>query len=247
MSAHRTDALVAALRSAVVEGRIAPGEKLPSENELIAEHGVSRTVVREAITALRAEGLVRTRRGAGSYALTPPTQPGSGWPSRPVRTPAERRALLELRTGIESEAAGLAAARRADGDLAAMRHSLAAFRTAADAPATALEHDFAFHRAVAAAAANPYLLELVDALGPTMIAMPRHRLETSPDGVPSGEAGTDGASRAFGAVAEEHAAVLAAIEDGDPRAAAAAMRTHLTASSRRLLGDGPNGAAHGRG
>ena len=135
MAAHRTEELVAVLRRAVVEGRIAPGEKLPSENELIAAHGVSRTVVREAITALRAEGLVRTRRGAGSYVLTPPAEPSAGWPGRPVRTLKERQSLLELRTGIEAEAAGLAASRRAPEDLAAMRDALESFRSASDGPA----------------------------------------------------------------------------------------------------------------
>ena len=109
MAAHRTEELVVGLRRAVVEGRIAPGEKLPGENELIAAQGVRRTVVREAITARRAAGLVRTREES----LSP----------------------LGLRTGIEAEAAGLAASRRAPEDLAAMRDVLEAFRSAADGPA----------------------------------------------------------------------------------------------------------------
>ncbi|GAA1487594.1 FadR/GntR family transcriptional regulator [Brachybacterium sacelli] len=229
MTAHRTADLVAALRRRIVDGEIAPGEKLPSENQLIAAHGVSRTVVREAVTRLQAEGLVRTRRGAGSFALTPPAEQGSGWPARPVRTVAERRALLELRTGLESEAASLAAVRRTAADLAAMGDALARFEDSAGAPAAALEHDFAFHRAVAEAAGNPLLLELIDALGPAMIAMPRHRLDP---------AGADGAGggRGSGAVGHEHAAVLTAITAGDAQAAAAAMRTHLAGSRRRLDG-----------
>jgi len=218
MAAHRTEELVAALRQQIVEGEIGAGEKLPSENELIAEHGVSRTVVREAITRLRADGLVRTRRGAGSFALTPPSEAGSSWPARPVRSLEDRRALLELRTGVESEAAALAAVRRGAGDLTALRDALTAFESAMDTPAAALEHDFAFHRAVATASGNPYLLDLLDALGPTMIVMPRSRLETD----------------AAAAAAAEHTAVLAAIEAGEERAAAAAMRMHLIGSRRRL-------------
>lgn len=218
MAAHRTEELVAVLRRRIVEGEIASGEKLPSENELIAEHGVSRTVVREAITRLRADGLVRTRRGAGSFALTPPAELGSGWPARPVRSLDDRRALLELRAGVECEAAALAAVRRDAGDLAALRHALGGFDAAGGVPAAALEHDFAFHRAVAVAARNPYLLELVDVLGPAMIAMPRARLE----------------SAAASAAAAEHAAVYEAIESGEEQAAAAAMRVHLAGSRRRL-------------
>jgi GntR family transcriptional regulator, transcriptional repressor for pyruvate dehydrogenase complex len=233
VATHRTADLVAELRRRIVDGEIAAGEKLPSENELIAAHGVSRTVVREAIAHLQATGLVRTRRGAGSFALTPPAAPGAGWPVRPVRTVADRRSLLELRTGIEPEAAALAAGRRSEADLAAMADALARFDDSAAAPASALEHDFAFHRAVAEAAGNPFVLDLIDALGPAMITMPRHRLE--PAGAPLGDDG-DGSSRG-GVVGHEHAAVLAAISSRDPLAASAAMRTHLAGSRRRLDGE----------
>lgn len=226
MAAHRTADLVEELRRRIVEGEIAPGQKLPSENELIAAHDVSRTVVREAITRLRADGLVRTRRGAGSYALTPPAESGGAWPARPVRTLADRRALLELRTALESEAAALAADRRSTAQIGAMRDALDRFDAGAGGPAAALEHDFAFHRGIAEASGNPFVLDLIDAAGPEMIAMPRHRLEVS-----------QGSGADAGAVGHEHAAVLAAITDGDARAAAAAMRTHLVGSLRRLTGE----------
>jgi GntR family transcriptional repressor for pyruvate dehydrogenase complex len=72
MSRNLTSALVDDLRARIVDGRISPGERLPSESTLIAEHGVSRTVVREAVARLQAEGLVHTRRGSGSFVLTPP-------------------------------------------------------------------------------------------------------------------------------------------------------------------------------
>ncbi|WP_193106833.1 FadR/GntR family transcriptional regulator [Brachybacterium sp. FME24] len=230
MATHRTAHLVAALRRRIVDGEIVPGEKLPSENELIAAHGVSRTVVREAVTRLQAEGLVRTRRGAGSFALTPPADPSAAWPARPVRTLADRRALLELRTGLESEAAALAATRRTAADLVAMRDALARFDDAAGAPAAALEQDFAFHRAVADAAGNPFVLDLVDALGPAMITMPRHRLSATDPSGSSDMVGGPGCS----AVGLEHAAILAEIAAGDALAASAAMRTHLVGSRRRL-------------
>ena len=108
MSRNLTSALVDDLRARIVDGRISPGERLPSESTLIAEHGVSRTVVREAVARLQAEGLVHTRRGSGSFVLTPPAAPGGT--SRPVRTLQDRRRLLAFRPGVESEAAALAAA-----------------------------------------------------------------------------------------------------------------------------------------
>ncbi|WP_036965542.1 FadR/GntR family transcriptional regulator, partial [Promicromonospora kroppenstedtii] len=100
--------LVETLRARIVNGDIAPGEKLPSEPRLAVEHQVSRTVVREAIARLNLEGLVHTRRGSGSYALTPPTEDDDGAPV--ARSLADRLALVEYRIALETEAAALAAA-----------------------------------------------------------------------------------------------------------------------------------------
>jgi GntR family transcriptional repressor for pyruvate dehydrogenase complex len=217
-----SSALVATLRAQIVDGDIAPGEKLPSEPRLAAEHGVSRTVVREAVARLNIEGLVHTRRGSGSYALTPPAVDAGAEP--PARSVEDRVALLDYRLGIETQTAALAAERRTPAHLAALSARLEELRAAGDHPATAMQHDFGFHRLVAEAAQNRYLLEAVGRLGPQMIAMPRGRLDAH------------GAAR-FATVVHEHQAVLDALTAQDPLAAAAAMRVHLTASRRRLLAE----------
>src|SRR5438093_12044034 len=102
--------LVARLAEDITSGKIAPGSQLPTEQELIAATGVSRTVVREAVAALRAEGLVVTRQGVGAFV------PENA--RRPFRVDFDRLSsirevleVMELRTGIEIEAAGLAAER----------------------------------------------------------------------------------------------------------------------------------------
>lgn len=213
--------LVEALRIRIVNGDIAPGEKLPSEPRLATEHGVSRTVVREAIARLNLEGLVHTRRGSGSYALTPPADDADGAPPL-ARSLADRLALVEYRLALEAEAAALAATRRTPAQLAALADRLDALASSDGHPATAMQHDFAFHRLVAEAAGNRFLLEALDRLGPQMIAMPRGRLDRHDGG-------------RFTAVVQEHRAVLAALESQDPLAAAAAMRVHLAGSRRRLL------------
>lgn len=218
--------LVDALRARIVNGDIAPGEKLPSEPRLAVEHQVSRTVVREAIARLNLEGLVHTRRGSGSYALTPPAHDADGAARPPARTLADRLALVEYRLALEVEAAALAATRRTPAQLAALADRLDALASSDGHPASAMQHDFAFHRLVAEAAANRFLLEALDRLGPQMIAMPRGRLENAPH---------DGGR--FAAVVLEHRAVLAALESQDPLAAAAAMRVHLASSRRRLLAE----------
>ncbi|MEV0890839.1 FCD domain-containing protein [Promicromonospora sp. MEB111] len=217
--------LVETLRTRIVNGDIAPGEKLPSEPRLAVEHQVSRTVVREAIARLNLEGLVHTRRGSGSYALTPPTEDDDGAPV--ARSLADRLALVEYRIALETEAAALAAVRRTPAQLAALADRLGALASSDGHPATAMQHDFAFHRLVAEAAGNRFLLEALDRLGPQMIAMPRGRLDTH-------EATAQDGGR-FTAVVQEHRAVLDALDARDPQAAAAAIRTHLTSSRRRLL------------
>ncbi|MCY1160220.1 MAG: GntR family transcriptional regulator [Citricoccus sp.] len=231
----RTEALVDHLRRRIVNGELAPGHKLPSENQLVAEHGVSRTVVREAMTRLQAEGLVHTRRGSGSFALTPPSGLGAGM-SVPHEVPAssvtERLDLIDYRVAIESEAAALAATRRSDASADAVTRAERDFAERARAeipaqPAELLGLDFAFHRSVAEASGNPLLLEALDVLGPAMIAMPRARLDQSGE-----EADAD---RRSAVVAAEHAAVAAAVVAGDALAAAAAMRSHLRNSARRFL------------
>lgn len=220
--------LVENLRRRIVDGTIPPGEKLPSESALIGEFAVSRTVVREAISRLQAEGLVYTRRGSGSYALTPPVanEESAGGLRRP-RSLEERRALLAFRAGIESEAAALAAANATSGMVAALDNSLAAFDAAGNHAATALSCDFAFHRTVAEASGNSYFVDVLLMLGPAMIAMPPRRLEPADDG---------GQAEGLQRVAVEHAAIRNAIADGDALAAAAAMRLHLVNSRSRLGG-----------
>jgi GntR family transcriptional regulator, transcriptional repressor for pyruvate dehydrogenase complex len=235
MTRNLTATLVDELRARIVDGSFAPGEKLPSENTLIAEHGVSRTVVREAITRLQAEGLVHTRRGAGSFALIPPAAAeGGATAARAAKTLDERRHLLAFRAAIESEAAALAAGRRTGGQLALLDAALAAFDAAGDNPASAMSCDFDFHRSVAEASGNPYIIDAITGFGPAMIAMPPHRLDAAAGGRLPAE------SR-LARVAAEHRSIRDAIEAGDGLAAAAAMRTHLANSRRRL--DGRSGEA----
>ncbi|WP_010525845.1 FadR/GntR family transcriptional regulator [Nesterenkonia sp. F] len=240
MSAGRTAALAEQLRAQIVDGTIGVGEKLPSEAALIAEHAVSRSVVREALSRLQADGLIRTRRGSGSYALTPPTRSTTTAGSAAVggeavaRTPGERRALLEYRIALETEAAGLAARRRDAPRLRLLAEALSGLAAAGDHPADAVEHDFTFHRELAASAQNPHLLRAVDALGPAMIAMPAPRLAHGGSGASTTAEATAARHRQ---VVAEHRTVLEAVVEQDPQAAAAAMRAHLTASRRRLLGE----------
>ena len=216
--------LVSALGERIRDGRVAPGDKLPTEAAIMAEFGVSRTVVREAISKLQAAGLVETRHGIGTFAVGP----GDAAPFRiapeQMATLRDVIAVLELRIGVESEAAALAALRRSEENLAAMRAALAAFGQAIEAGRDAVAPDFQFHLEVARAPQNTHVSDLLASLGAKII--PRARLDG--EGAPSAEH-----LAYLRRVNTEHESILDAIAAGDPDAARAAMRTHLANSRER--------------
>ena len=117
--------VVAGLKDKILAGDLAPGAKLPSESELIEEYAVSRTVVREAVTRLRAEGLVETFQGRGSFVLTVPEPSTFSLESSAIRTHHDVLAMVDFRIGVESEAAALAAARVTTESANAVRTALA--------------------------------------------------------------------------------------------------------------------------
>jgi GntR family transcriptional regulator, transcriptional repressor for pyruvate dehydrogenase complex len=215
--------VVAGLKERILEGDLAPGSKLPSEAELIEAYAVSRTVVREAVTRLRAEGLVETFQGRGSFVLTVPEPTSFQLEATAIRSHHDVLAMVDFRLGVESEAAALAATRVDATGARGIRDALAAF--AAAEPEHAVEADFAFHRAVAAASGNRFYLDLLDSLGPMMIMLPRTRLTDA-------HSLTDATH--VERVAREHDNVAAAVLAGDPDTARAAMRVHLGNTRRRL-------------
>jgi len=221
---NRTATLVEFLRELISTGQIAPGDKLPSENTLIAEHGVSRTVVREAIMRLQAEGLIHTRRGSGSFALTPPRDEADASAGKVPRTLEERRQLLEFRMGFESQAASAAARHLPQGALADMDFALAAFRASGGNASQTMSCDYKFHLAIARASSNPYLVQAIETFGPAMITMPRQRFDE-----PEGQL-----TPRLRQVAEEHESIREAIAAGDQLLAASCMRLHLANSIKRL-------------
>jgi len=217
--------VVETLGDRIRDGRIAAGDKLPTEVDLMAEFGVSRTVVREAISKLQASGLVRTRHGVGTFAV------GLG-NAAPFHIAPEQFAqlrdviaVLELRIGIETEAASLAAQRRHADNLVQMRAALDAIAAALDEGRDAVGPDFQFHLEIARATQNAHFADLIASLG-TMI-IPRARLGAT-DAEPRDE------QRAYlRRVNSEHESIFDAIRNQDSDAARAAMRTHLANSRER--------------
>lgn len=220
----RTEDLVHRLRQEILSGALAPGARLPTEQRLCERLGVSRTVVREAVAALRADGLVITRQGVGAFVSADAQH-------RPFRIDAENLTsiarildLMELRASIETEAAALAAQRRKASHLRELAARLAAFDAALAHGDAAVQADFGFHCAIAEAAGNAFFVDVLHYLGKLVI--PRQSIRVL--------AQTPAAQTAYlRGVQAEHRAIHDAIVARDAPAARAAMLSHLQRSQER--------------
>jgi DNA-binding FadR family transcriptional regulator len=216
--------LVQALGDRIRAGQLQAGDKLPTEAAIMGEFGVSRTVVREAISKLQAAGLVETRHGIGTFALAASDGPAFKIAPEQFSTLQDVIAVLELRIGLETEAAALAAQRRDDANLAVMRTALDAFSRAIESGEDSVPADFQFHQEIARATRNSHFAELMATLGHQII--PRARLEGSS---PPEKEHLAYLRRVMG----EHENIFEAIAARDADAARAAMRTHLSNSRER--------------
>ena len=199
--ASLVDQAIEGMRALLASGEWAVGTRIPAEPALAAALGVSRNTVREAVRALAHLGVLQVRRGDGTYVAAATEMQAL---MRRQVDRVEIAHLLEVRHAIEVRAASLAAERRTDDDLAVLDAIMARRRTALEAGDVVafVAADVDFHVAVVAAAHNPLLVELYDGLVDT--------LRASID-APVGD----------GDLSAEHLAVLQAIRDGDPAAAAA--------------------------
>ena len=208
----------------IATARLPPGARLPTEQEMVEAMGVSRTVVREAVAALRARGLVVTRQGAGAFVAPDADRQPFHLAFDGLPSIAEVLDVMELRASVEVEAAALAAAR---GSAAARRRvdmALKAIDAALDRGESAIAEDFAFHRAIAVATGNPQFGAILEYLGRFII--PRQSIRVAADRF-------EGQRAYLETFQSEHTAISAAILARDPDAAREAMRHHLANSQTR--------------
>jgi GntR family transcriptional repressor for pyruvate dehydrogenase complex len=216
--------LVSSLGERIRDGRLKVGDKMPTEAAIMAEFDVSRTVVREALSKLQASGLVDTRHGIGTFVLGLGDDAGFKISREQYGTLQDVVAVLELRIGLETEAAALAAQRRTEANLEAMRKALDALSYALEHGSDAVAADFLFHQEVARATQNDHFADLMTTLGSRII--PRARLEPA-------QVVTDERREYLRRVNGEHESIFDAISAQDSEGARAAMRTHLANSRER--------------
>ncbi|RUT31297.1 FadR family transcriptional regulator [Arsenicitalea aurantiaca] len=235
-----TDRVKVDLAQLIEMDNLRPGDKLPPAEQLCERFSVSRTVVREAIASLKAEGRLRSRRGSGVFVSEPKRVGGSMFMEAPQDI-GEVLELMEFRMSVEIEAAGLAAERRTETNLLRIEQALAQFARRTAGTSLATEADRAFHRAIADATYNRRFRLFVDDMGDRLI--PRRALRAG---------FTDEKDRAdfLEAIQAEHRDIFEAVSRREPDRARAAMRAHLEGGRRRyrewsLANDLPLAGANG--
>jgi GntR family transcriptional repressor for pyruvate dehydrogenase complex len=216
--------LVERLRDEIESGRLVAGDRLPSESRIVASFGVSRSVVREAIAALRADGLVTSHQGRGIFVAEHAGMRPFRIDPAGLRSLADVLQVMELRTAVEIEMAGLAAVSRTTASLRDIGRALARMDAAIAAGDAAIEADRAFHAAIAKATRNPYFERFLELFGELLI--PRRHVR-------HGDGDAEGRRLYLERIQEEHRAILLAIEAKDPAMARKAARTHLANSRNR--------------
>jgi GntR family transcriptional repressor for pyruvate dehydrogenase complex len=227
-----SDQVTEKLRAQILGGIYEVGQTLPSEQEICNVFGVSRSVVREAISRLKADRLLLTHQGRGTVVAAIVSQRGFQIHNEDAKKVEGTRHILELRIGLEVEAAGLAAINRQDNDLAAMKAALIGMKTATVEKAIdrLVAEDLRFHRAISVASANPHFVRFFDFLEPHLnyaITQTRLRSSKHPQRLDDAQ--------------HEHEMIYISIDQRDPEAARSAARVHVSNTLVRLAtaGDEP--------
>ena len=219
-----SDRIVEVLSADINSGEIQPRERLPSEAELADSFEVSRSVIREAISRMKADGLVVSKQGLGVFVTAADDI------SRPFRiddqdmqNPEVVREIFELRVGVEAEAAALAARRRTKADLRTFKEVFKCLEAGTSDLELGVAADLEFHLAISKLSKNAQISKFTSYLEKILresIRVARHN-----------SARTAGYAEL---VLNEHKAIYEAICKGDAEAARLALRAHLESAQKRL-------------
>lgn len=218
-----TDRVCEALTHLIGSEDFSAGSRLPSEQSMASRFGVSRTVIREAVSRLKSEGLVESRQGSGVFVRERNMDTPFRIDPNLMDCKQSVQEVLELRLALEGEVAALAAARRTPAQMQAIETALEQIRRSEEAGKDGVEDDIVFHRSIAEATGNPHFLALTEFLFNFLINATRITR--------SYEATKRTLSRQ---VKHEHQGIVDAIARQDVEAARAAARRHMECASRRL-------------
>lgn len=214
------EAVVNQIESLIISRQLSPGDAIPSERRLAELLGVSRSVVREAMRILERAGLIAIKPGRGAFVQDPSSQSIS----RPLSFLIRMRAgtienCLEFRRHLEPEIAYLAAERRSEEDLRDMEFFLQEMERDKEIPERFIEHDQAFHSALAESTGNPVFLLVLDSTIDLLHEMRQKTMHIS---------------KPFKRDRQEHTEIFERVRNRDADGARAAMIAHLRSVAKQL-------------
>ncbi|WP_159587851.1 FadR/GntR family transcriptional regulator [Chelativorans xinjiangense] len=221
------DEIAKNISSAIEAGQLKPGDRLPTEQSLSGQFGVARTVVREAISLLKYDGVIQARQGVGAFVTE--ARQRSAFRISPACFEKRKQLvqLLQLRTGVQADASALAATARTVGQLASiesfLQEMVSAVAQGDDAVERRIDAEFAFYRAITEASGNDYYVEFIGMIEAKILENLR---SVAIKNAKATEWGT--------AVLAEHQAVVEAIRAGDTEAARKTTRDHFERAAQRL-------------
>ncbi|MBK6009226.1 FadR family transcriptional regulator [Ramlibacter ginsenosidimutans] len=208
---------------AILRGDFGAQGKLPTESALAASYGVSRPTIREALSRLRSDGVIDSRRGAGSFVVRMPAAPVASL--TPIRSLADVERYYAFRSCVEAGAAAEAAEFRNADDLQALQAAYDALNAAEERAGSAVEADVQFHLAIARCSHNPFFVATIE----TTVAPIRQFMELAHN------AGDSRGPDRVHVTRMEHQAVVDAIVRRAPADAAEAIRTHILNAKQRIF------------
>ena len=223
VSERLSDRLATRLGAQIDAGALRPGDRLPTEQRLAEAHGVSRTVVREAVHQLKSRGLLRSRQGSGVFVTAAPLNEALTLDLALIDSIEDVLRVREVRRALEAETAALAAERATRAQVAALRKALRGIDRSVAEGRDGVDEDLAFHRLLAEAAANPHfgrILEFLEQYTKESMRVTRRNDATRSDFVE--------------AVRSEHAAIVEAIAAGDPALARKRAVQHMRGGDDRM-------------
>ena len=217
------DRLATLLSRQIEGGRLGPGDRLPTEAQLAITHGVSRSVVREAVHRVKSRGLLVSRQGSGVFVTESAAHQPLAFDPEVLESVTAVVHVVEVRRALEGEMAALAAERATRAQVAGLRRALAAIDAAAAAGRDGVAEDMAFHRAIGEATGNPQFGRLLGFLEQYL----RDAMRIT--------RGNEARRLDFmEAVRKEHRVLVDAIAAHDGAAARRAALNHLVHGERRL-------------
>ena len=218
-----SDRLAALLRTQIESGALGPGDRLPTEQQLALGHGVSRTVVREAVHQLKSGGLLLSRQGSGVYVSKAPRNHALSFDPKVLESIDAVVQVREVRRALEGETAALAAARATRLQVAALRRALRAIDKSTADGGDGVAEDLTFHRTLTEAAGNPQfgrLLEFLEQYLAEAMRVTRGNEAQRPDFMEQ--------------VRAEHRAIVEAVAARQPQLARRRAVEHMHRGDRRL-------------